>query len=211
MLSGQEAIAASPRNTHRKTLTQSMNTIARSLLRRAAPAVAFVLLAASSLTAAEPAGAVDFGAIPGPSGDGEQVEVHLPRNLISIATKIVAKQEPEVAKLLESIESVRVRVVSLDEGNRAAVQKRMGEVRADLAKQGWQKVVTAKDGGDDVAIFMRTKGDEVIEGVAVTVLDGDSEAVFVNVVGSIRPEQIAEIAEALHVPHLAMLTAAVEK
>jgi hypothetical protein len=206
------AIPASSLKILWKTFSQSMNTIARSILRRAAPAVACVLLAASSLTAAEPAGAIDFGAIPGPSGDGEQVEVHLPRNLISIATRIVAKQEPEVAKLLESIDSVRVRVVSLDEGNRAAVQKRMGEVRADLAKSGWQKIVTAKDsGGDDVAIFMRTKGDEVIEGVAVTVLGGESEAVFVNVVGSIRPEQIAEIAEALHVPHLATLTAAVAK
>lgn len=188
-----------------------MNTIARSLLRRAAPAVACFVLTLSSLAAAEPAGAIDFGAIPGPSGDGEQVEVHLPRNLISIATRIVAKQEPEVAKLLESIDSVRVRVVSLDEGNRAAVQKRMGEVRADLAKSSWQKVVTAKDAGNDVAIYMCTKSDEVIEGVAVTVLNGDSEAVFINVVGSIRPEQIAEIAEALHVPHLATLTAAIEK
>lgn len=190
-----------------------MNCLSRSLLRRAAPAVACILLAASGLSAAESPGAIDFGNIPGPSGHGEQVEVHVPRNLISIAQKIVAKQEPEVAKLLESVESVRVRVVSLDEGNRAAVEKRMGEVRADLTKAGWQKVVTAKDGGDDVAIFMRTKGDEVIEGVAVTVLGANSEAVFVNVVGSIRPEQIAELADALHVkvPHLAEVASAVEK
>ena len=47
--------------------------------------------------------------------------------------------------------------------------------------------------------------------VAVTVMDGDSEAVLVNVVGSIRPEQIADIAEALHVPHLAAVTASLEK
>lgn len=190
-----------------------MTPITRSLLRRAAPAVACLVLATSALVAAEPSAAVDFGSIPGPAGDGEQVEIHVPRNLISIATKIVAKQEPEVAKLLASVDSVHVRVVSLDEGNRAAVEKRMGEIRADLAKGGWQKVVTAKDNGDDVAIFMRTKGDELIEGVVVTVLDGDAEAVFVNVVGSIRPEQIAEIAGALHVdvPHLAAVTAAVEK
>ncbi len=188
-----------------------MNTIARSLLRRAAPAVALLALATSSVIAAEPVGAVDFGNIPGPSGHGEQVEVHVPRNLVSIAAKIVAKQEPEVAKLLGSVESVRVRVVSLDEGNRAAVQKRMGEIRADLTKAGWQRIVTVVDSGDDVAIYMRTSGDDVIEGLAVTVIEGDSEAVFVNVVGSIRPEQIAEIAEALHVPHLSAVTASLER
>lgn len=183
----------------------------RPLVRLIASFTAGVALALSCLNAADTAGAIDFGTIPGPSGDGQSVEVHLPRNLISIAAKIVGKQEPEVAKLLASVESVRVRVVSLDEGNREAVQKRMAEVRADLAKGGWHKIVNAKDNGQDVAVFMRTTGDESIEGITVTVLDGSAEAVFVNLVGSIRPEQLADIAEALHVPHIAAVTAALEK
>lgn len=180
-------------------------------IRRTVAALSFIALAAFSASAAEPSGAIDFGALPGPAGEGERVEVDLPRNLISIAARIVAKQEPEVAKLLESVQAVRVRVVSLDDGNRAAVQERMRDIRADLVKSGWQKVVSAQNGGEDVAVFLRTTSDEAIEGVAVTVIDGDSEAVLVNVVGSIRPEQIAEIADALHVPHLASLTATVER
>lgn len=188
-----------------------MTRFVHSLARRLAATTSLCLLATAPAFAAEPAGAVDFGNIPGPSGSGEQVEVHVPRNLISIAAKIVGKQEPEVAKLLSNVETVHVRVVSLDEGNRAGVQQRMSEIRADLAQAGWQKIVTAKDGASDVAVYMRTSGDEVIEGVTVTVLEGDSEAVFVNIVGSIRPEQIAEIAEALNVPHLSAVTAAIER
>jgi len=188
-----------------------MKSIARSLLRRAAPAVAALVITTASLSAAGRPGAVDFGVIPGPSGHGEQVEVHVPRNLVSIAAKIVAREQPEVARLLGSIESVHVRVVGLDEGNRAAVLKRVDEVRSELARAGWQKIVSARDGGDDVAIFMQTTADETIEGVALTVLGGDSEAVFINVVGSIRPEELAEIAEALRVPHLAHVAAIIEK
>ncbi len=181
------------------------------LLRRSAAVVSLIVGSALFASAAEPAGAIDFGALPGPSGRGEQVEVDLPRNLISIAARIVAKQEPEVAKLLESVQSVRVRVVSLDDGNRDAVQQRMHDIRGDLVKTGWQKIVSARGVGEDVAVFVRTTADEAIEGITVTVLNGDSEAVLVNIVGSVRPEQIADIAEALHVPHLAAISASLER
>lgn len=174
---------------------------------RPALAGAFFACSVLGLAAGAPAGAVDFGAIPGPSGHGEQVEVHVPRHLVSIAAKIVAEHEPEVAKLLEGIEAVHVRVVSLDDGNRAAVQARVGEVRADLARGGWHQVVAVRDGAEDVAVYLRTSDDETIAGVVVMVLNDRAEAVFLNVVGAVRPEQIARIAAALPVPRLAEIAA----
>lgn len=188
-----------------------MNSPSHFGFRRAVAAAAALVFASATLFAADPVGLADFGNIPGPTGQGEQVEVHLPRNLVAIAARIVAKQEPEIAKLLGSIDSVHVRVVGLDDGNRADVQKRIGEIRSQLANGGWHRIVSVNDSGDDVAIYMRTSGDESIEGVTITVIDHNAEAVLVNVVGSIRPEQIAELAEVLHVPHLASLSAAIER
>lgn len=200
-----------PRPENQPPSHSIMNSTFVRLLHRAVPTIACILFSVTSLSAAGSAGAVDFADIPGPSGNGEQVEVQVPRNLIAIAARVVAREQPEVAKLLESIESVRVRVVGLDEGNRVAVQERMADVRADLVKNGWQKVVSVRDSGDDVAVFMRTGADDVIEGVTVTVISGNSEAVFVNIVGSVRPDQIADIAGAMHIPHLGAIAAVIEK
>ena len=47
---------------------------------------------------------------------------------------------------------------------------------------------------------------EAVEGIAVTVLSGDGEAVFVNIVGDIRPQQIAEVGERLNIDPLKKLS-----
>jgi hypothetical protein len=144
--------------------------------------------------AAQHPGQVDFGTMPSAAGR-QFVEVNLQPNLISLAAKIVSKEEPQVAELLRNIKHVRVNVVGLDDSNRGSVDQKMQAVRADLESNGWSPVVTVHDeGGENVNVHIKTGKDDVIQGLVVTVIGNDNEAVFVNIVGEINPDQIAEIA-----------------
>jgi len=144
--------------------------------------------------AAQESGYVDFGTIPGASGR-QFVEVNLQSNLISLAAKITAKHEPQVAELLRGIKQVRVNVVGLDDNNRETVEKKMQAVRGELESRGWSPVVTVRDHDEqNVNVFIKTGANDMIEGLVVTVMDNNREAVFVNIVGQINPDQIAEIA-----------------
>jgi hypothetical protein len=152
-----------------------------------------------------PPGQVEFGKFTPPSAAGEYVEINVSRSLINLATTLVAKEEPEIANLLRNLIAVRVNVVTMDAGNRAEVEQQARAVRQDLEKKGWEKVVNARKEKEDVSIFVKTSGGESVQGLAVVVIEAEKQAVFVNVVGDIRPEQLAVVGERLNIDPLKKL------
>jgi hypothetical protein len=168
----------------------------------AAASMAAALSIQSLAADAEP-GYVDVGQLV-PSTKGEFVEVNLSPGLLKFAAKIAAKQEPEAAALIGNLRRVRVNVVDLDDTNRKSTTEQIEAVRAKLEKQGWTPLVTVREreGGDNVTVHAMQKGDDVIEGLVVTVLSEKGEAVFVNIVGTISADQIATIAEQLDIEPL---------
>jgi len=146
--------------------------------------------------AAEPSsGQIDFGTFTPPASGGEFVEVHIRSNLIAMAARLAEKAEPEVAELIRGLQLIRVNVISLDEQNRGEVEARVKAVRGQLDAQGWERIVVAQSQKEDVGVYVKTRGDEAIEGVVVTVIEGNQEAVFVNVVGNLQPEKLATLGE----------------
>jgi hypothetical protein len=176
--------------------------------------IAAALGAASSLPlqAAPSEGFVDFGKFTAAAQAGDFVEVNVTSNLISLASKLVEKQQADAAKLLRSVEAVRVIVVGLSETNRAEVEAHVKRIRQELNGKGWEQiVVAAKKQGEDVGVFLKTRGDEAVAGIAVTALDPKKGAVLINVVGNIRPEQIAAVGEALNIDPLKEAGASLKK
>ncbi len=153
-------------------------------------------------SAAADAGEYDFGEFSVPPDGKQFVEVNLTHDLIAIASRLVARQEPDVAAVLKGLQRVRVHVIGLGDDNRAEMTRRIMQVRDELTQRGWQRVVTVRQEGQDVGVYMKTQGEETIEGVVVTVLGEDNQAVFVNVVGNIKPEQIAMIGERFNIEPL---------
>jgi len=176
-------------------------------------AVALLTATATLSASAESApGEVDFTGIAEPGQNAEYVDIHLGHNLIALAARLVDKQQPEAARLLRSVQLVHLNVVGVADENRDAMQKRVHEFRSQLEKNGWVRVVTVRQkGGEDVGIFVKTHGDESVEGVVVTVLDGKEEAVLINIVGDIKPEQIAAVGEALNIDPLKQAGALIKK
>lgn len=170
-------------------------------------AVIAVISLISSIRAAnlEP-GAIDLGKL-SPTAGAEFVEVNINSNLIAMVTNFAKKAEPEVAEILKGLKSIRVNVLGLNDENRDDIQSRIASVRTQLDKNGWDRIVTVMDGADDVGVYMKTKGSEVVEGVVVMVLSGKKEAVFVNIIGDIRPEKLATVGERFNIEPLKHLPA----
>jgi hypothetical protein len=147
-------------------------------------------------------GQVDFGAFSPPKGEGEFVEVNVPASLITLASRLVEKEQPEVAKVLSGLKLVRVNVIGLDDENRAELQKRAEKIRKDLAGKGWERIVTAQQNGQDVSVYLKMGEKGTVQGLAAVVLDGKEHAVFANVVGNIKPEQLTMLGEKFHIDPL---------
>ncbi len=160
---------------------------------------------------AAPAGYVEFGKLNPAENGGDFVEVNLKGNLLGMAARLAVKEAPEAAELLKGIESIRVNVVGLDRSNRASVEERIKDIRGTLDTQGWERVVTVKEKNQDVGIFLKLRGQDAVEGLVVTVIEGGKQAVLVNIVGDFRPEKLAALGERLHLDPLKKLGHIVEK
>ena len=165
----------------------------------------------AAVAADNPPGYVDFGRFSAPASGGEFVEVNVKANLISMVARLAEKQEPEAAELLRGLQMVRVNVIGLDDENRADVQKRVAKIRSDLDGHGWERVVTSQKKDEDVAIFLKMRGSEAVEGLVVTVVEGNRQAVLVNIVGDIKPEKIAVVGERLNIEPLKKIGQAIDK
>jgi len=152
-----------------------------------------------------PPGQVDFGTFSPSATSGEFVEVNLSSNLISMAARFIEKEQPDIAKVVRGIHLVRVNVIGVNDQNRPELEKRIEKVRHDLEGKGWEKVVTVKEKDQEVGVYLKTADKDTVQGLTVMVMEGSKEAVFVNVVGDIKPEQLAMLGDKLNIEPLKKL------
>jgi hypothetical protein len=173
-------------------------------LRLLAFASAFSLAALSARAAAAESGYIDLGQFKSAPGC-EFVEVNLHSTLLKFASIFVNREDSETAALIRSLKHVRVNVIGYDETNRAETAGRVQKIRGELEAQGWTQIISVRKGGDteDVVVYVKTRGEDAIDGLVVTVIDpAKHQAVLVNIVGNIRPEQLAGLGRGLHIDHL---------
>ena len=126
-------------------------------------------------------------------------EVNLSLGPLAIGTArwaIDSDQDPELDRLLDDVDGVRVSVYKLDD-NEQVFMDNFAESQANLQASGWQNVVRVKDDNDDYSLmFIKSTGD-VINGLVVLSLS-DDEAVFVNLIGNIQPESFEPIMDKVY-------------
>jgi hypothetical protein len=177
--------------------------------------LAIAVLAAGvgfNVLAGPPPSEVDFGKFTPPDDGGQFVEIQINSNLLSLTAQVVEKQQPDAARLLRSVQLVHVNVVGLTDENRAEIQKRVRQIRHDLDAQGWDHNVAVQDkDAQDVGVYTKTRGGEALAGLAVTVIDPKGQVVLINIVGDIRPEQVAVLGEKLNIEPLKDVGAALKE
>jgi hypothetical protein len=160
-----------------------------------------LLVASNAWAEATPPGQVDFGTFTAAQG-GEFVEVNVTSSLISLATKFLEKDQPDVAQILKGLQLVHVNVIGMNEGNRSELESRVQDIRKDLESKGWERIVKVQERAQDVGVYLKSQNKDTVQGLVVVVLDGNKEAVFVNIVGDIKPEQLSMLGEKLHIDPL---------
>ncbi|MDH3197405.1 MAG: DUF4252 domain-containing protein [Candidatus Krumholzibacteria bacterium] len=170
-------------------------------------AALFALLAAA-LLAAGPASAekeeavqkhpgyVDFAGLKLFEGKEAKVEVYLREPLINLVSGFVKHEDEELYEILSRLKLVRVLVYDADDVSADQFLAASSETAKRLDKDGWERIVRVRDEDERADIYIKASKDySLIEGIVVMALDDDDEAVFVNIVGAINPEEIGRLGE----------------
>ena len=164
-----------------------------------------IALVAAPLQAADAVesnpGYINFEKYVGMHAEESKVEVQLKGPLLRLAASIVEAQNEDVSNLISSVELVRVHVYEVTEDNREQFAESVANIAENLKSQNWEQLVTVKDGDENVAVFANMPSEEAIAGIVVSVASGD-EAVFINVVGNVAIEALADLGKQLNIPQL---------
>jgi hypothetical protein len=166
------------------------------------------LLTLSLLRADTLPGQLDFTSFTPAETGGELVEVKLQGALLQLAANLASKDEPDLAAVLNSLKLVRVNVVKIGESNRGSVEARLTDLRGKLDNTGWDQLVNVQEKQQRVGVYVKLRAQESIEGVVVMVETPGKEAVFINVVGDVKPEQLQKLGEKLDIEPLRKVGAA---
>lgn len=112
------------------------------------------------------------------------------------AAAAASKDEPEAAALMRELKAVRVNVYST-EGVLSPAREQIARVKETLEKEAWQPVVQVKENREEVQIFMKAD-DSGMQGLTVMTVNGE-EAVFINILGAINPQQLSVVMDKLNV------------
>lgn len=156
----------------------------------------------SPVSAQEPAieslpGYVDFGSLAAVYGE-PRVMINISGMILKFMTAAAAasKDEPEAAALMRNLKAVRVNVYNTA-GVMTPALEQIANVKAVLEQSAWQPVVQVKENSEEVQIFMKASEAE-IQGLTVMTVDGE-EAVFINILGNIDPQQLSVVMDRLNV------------
>ena len=146
-------------------------------------------------------GQVDFGTF-SPASGAEFAEINVTSSLIGLVCSLVEHKDAELSQLLKGLHQVRVNVVGMNDENRADLEKRAEGICNQLDKKGWERVVRVQQQDKNVRVYLKTQNKDTVQGLVVMAVDGNKQAVFVNVVGDIKPSQLSFLGEKLHIDPL---------
>jgi VCBS repeat-containing protein len=124
--------------------------------------------------------------------DQVEVDVDLRDAMIKAAAGAAAQQDENLARLLEGVKRVRVKVGSVEGKDQAAIRSGIEAAVAQLEGSGWYRMVTVREETESVFVMAR-EGDNVVHGLTVMGHDGAEELVLVNIAGNMDPELIGAL------------------
>ncbi len=175
-----------------RQFTSIIKNIARSL------SFGIVALTLAAQVHAQEAGYIDFNDLSSTYGEAK-VEINLSKALIGMVGAFSQEEDPEVAEMLEKIQSITVRVYNL-EGKPSVAFSTITEVTKKIRALKWKPIVSVNQENEKVRIFTKTTNG-IMDGLVVMAVDekGPGEAVFINIVGQIDPAKISKITKSLDI------------
>jgi hypothetical protein len=157
-------------------------------------------------------GYVDFDALE-IFGDVEpKIEVYVREQMLALVAKFLENEDPELYDLLMKLKLVRVQVFDIDHDMAGKFENQSAKTVKVLDKEGWERVVRVREDDESVFVYIKpSENYEWIQGVVVLAMEDYEEAVFVNIVGDIKPEDVHRLGEHFDVEELDSIRYEVKK
>lgn len=160
-------------------------------------ALALILFATVPLTAvaadSRSPGWVDIDSFGLVADEDMLVDVHLGGWLMGLARAAAADSGDPDADIIQGIEQIRVRVFDTSRLGSDFVDQAQQMV-ASLRRDGWEEFASVRDRRESAFVHVLVLGnDQQIDGITLVAIDDQNEAVLVNIVGRIRPADVARL------------------
>jgi uncharacterized protein DUF4252 len=127
------------------------------------------------------------------------VEINLEGALLNLVGAAAKGADPEFSALIAGLKAIKVQAVPLKGLDEGAVRSKIGRTVRWLEEHGWKSTMRVKDEGEETYMYLK-EIDGKISGLTLLSLDPDDEAVVINIVGRIDPEQIGRLSQHLNLP-----------
>ena len=140
-------------------------------------------------------GYVDFGDLSVTYGE-PKITINLGGTMLGFVSMMSSAESPETSNLISKLKGIRVQIYSIDE-NADAAKSQFGKTKSGLKTSGWEPIVQVNEDDEQVLVYMKMDQGNM-EGMTVMVVDNE-EAVFVNVIGQLNPEELGKVMETFDV------------
>jgi hypothetical protein len=136
----------------------------------------------------------------------ESVDITLDGSLLKMAARFLSdKDDPDVAKvkrLLAKLEGVYVRSYQFAEDGEYS-RADVDSVRSQVQAPPWGRIVGVRSrrDGADVDVYLKLPNNGTLGGAVIIVAE-PRQLTFVNVVGTIDPDEVADLGGQFHIPKL---------
>lgn len=120
------------------------------------------------------------------------IEINLRGAMLRMISSFTDEEDPEFAALVAGLDAVHVRSGEFDPNEMADVGARVAAGQRWLQDNGWLAMLRVRDEGEEVYIYTREVGVEIV-GLAILALES-GEATAINLIGRIDPDQIGRLA-----------------
>lgn len=161
----------------------------------------FILYAQSNDVKNEP-GYVDFGDLSSFEKSTGVTEVILEEDLLSTLAQLSSEEDQNIMAILNGLKLVKANVFEVNEKNRDELKNRIDNIDSKLTGSKWKRIVRTRSAEETANVYIKQNGSKQIIGLAVTTLETNGEAAFVNIVGTIDLATIGKLGNKFNIPHL---------
>lgn len=138
------------------------------------------------------------------------VEINLEGALLRLIAAGARAEDPEFSSLIAGLKGITVQAVPLKDVDAGSVRAKIGQAVRWLEDRGWKPTMRVREEGEETYIYLK-EIDGQIAGLTLLAIEPGDEAVAINIVGRIDPEQVGRVVENLHGPHIKKVPAQVKK